>query len=592
MNLDDMKISTRLSAGFGLMALLMALMGGLTLLKVGSVDESFRMVIDDRYPKINALHEINDNLNLIARAVRSALIMSDDTEIRAQLEIASTSRKNIAERVEKLQAQIHSEKGKALLAKLNDASSKFLPHETRFEALAAAGKSAEARTLLLGELRPAQLAYFAAVGELIKFQEALMDESDRAASAAVADVRTAVWAAGALALVSAVLMALWIIRSITRPIRQAVAIARAVAGGDLSLQIQASGSNETAQLLGALGAMQTSLAKVVSEVRRNADSVATASSQIAQGNQDLSQRTEEQASALEETAASMAQLGAAVKHNADNARQANQLALGASSVATQGGEVVGHVVETMKGINESSRKIADIITVIDGIAFQTNILALNAAVEAARAGEQGRGFAVVAGEVRTLAQRSAEAAREIKSLITASTERVEQGSMLVDQAGATMSGIVSAIKRVTDIMGEISASSAEQSSGVGQVGEAVAQMDQATQQNAALVEESAAAAESLKQQAQQLVQVVAVFKLVLGSPGDASPTRAGAGTYAAASPERRGPNRGRNVARPKFGAAGQRAAGALDPSAAGPDRQTPAAAVAPRKTGTDDWESF
>lgn len=259
--------------------------------------------------------------------------------------------------------------------------------------------------------------------------------------------------------------------------------------------------------------MQSSLVKVVSSVRQGSESVATASAEIAHGNHDLSSRTESQASALEQTAASMEELGAAVKQNAESARTANQLAQSASTVAIQGGEVVGRVVETMKGINESSRKIFDIISVIDGIAFQTNILALNAAVEAARAGEQGRGFAVVASEVRSLAGRSAEAAKEIKSLIGASVERVEQGSALVDQAGKTMTEVVASIRRVTDIMGEISAASNEQAMGVAQVGEAVTHMDQATQQNAALVEEMAAAASSLKSQAEDLVQTVAVFEL-------------------------------------------------------------------------------
>jgi methyl-accepting chemotaxis protein len=258
------------------------------------------------------------------------------------------------------------------------------------------------------------------------------------------------------------------------------------------------------------------------EVRRSSASIETASAEIATGNQDLSSRTEQQASALEQTAASMEQLGSTVRQNADNARQANQLAMGASTVATKGGQVVGQVVETMKGINDSSKKIADIIGVIDSIAFQTNILALNAAVEAARAGEQGRGFAVVASEVRTLAQRSAEAAKEIKGLIGTSVERVEQGTALVDQAGETMAEIVTAIQRVTDIMGEISSASTEQSAGVAQVGQAVTQMDRATQQNAALVEQSAAAAESLKDQARQLVQVVSLFKLSQGAAPSAA----------------------------------------------------------------------
>ncbi|MDP2369883.1 methyl-accepting chemotaxis protein, partial [Rhodoferax sp.] len=292
-----------------------------------------------------------------------------------------------------------------------------------------------------------------------------------------------------------------------------VALAQAVAAGDLTARATLYGSNEIGRLLQTLSDMQGQLAGVVTKVRHGAHGVANASSEIAQGNNDLSARTEQQASALEETAASMEQLNSAVRQNADSARQANQLALNASTVALKGGEVVAQVVQTMKGINDSSRRIADIIQVIDGIAFQTNILALNAAVEAARAGEQGRGFAVVASEVRSLAGRSAEAAKEIKSLISASVERVEQGTAQVDEAGATMTEVVRAIKRVTDLMGEISAASHEQSLGVSQVGEAVAQMDQVTQQNAALVEQMAAAASSLKSQAGELVAGVDVFKL-------------------------------------------------------------------------------
>jgi len=289
-------------------------------------------------------------------------------------------------------------------------------------------------------------------------------------------------------------------------------VTQRIAKGDLHTEITLK-PNDQSSLLFNLDQMQHSLAKVVTHVRQNSDSVATASAEIAQGNQDLSARTESQASALEQTAASMEQLSSQVRQNADNAAQANQLAQSASTVAVQGGEVVGQVVDTMKGINEASRKISDIISVIDGIAFQTNILALNAAVEAARAGEQGRGFAVVASEVRSLAGRSAEAAKEIKALIDTSVQRVEAGSTLVDQAGSTMQEVVASIRRVTDIVGEISSASQEQSQGVEQVGEAVTQMDQVTQQNAALVEEMAAAAASLKSQAQDLVQTVAVFKL-------------------------------------------------------------------------------
>ena len=317
-------------------------------------------------------------------------------------------------------------------------------------------------------------------------------------------------------LVLGLLFAVWATRSITTPVQRAVEAAEEISKGNLALRIEAQGKDEAARLLRALSEMQESLSRIVGHVREGSQSVAVASSEIASGNNDLSARTEQQASALQQTAASMEQLNSTVRQNADNARQANQLAMSASTVAVQGGEVVGQVVETMKGINDSSRKISDIIGVIDGIAFQTNILALNAAVEAARAGEQGRGFAVVASEVRSLAGRSAEAAKQIKTLINDSVERVEHGTSLVDQAGTTMTEVVGAIKRVTDLVGEISAASNEQSQGVSQVSEAVTQMDQVTQQNAALVEEMAAAASSLNNQAQDLVDTVAFFKLAAG----------------------------------------------------------------------------
>jgi methyl-accepting chemotaxis protein-1 (serine sensor receptor) len=390
--------------------------------------------------------------------------------------------------------------------------------------------------------------------------------------------------------------ALWgtsMARSISVPLRQAVEAANAVAQGDLTKPLTVQGQDEVSELMQALDTMQTSLSGVVAKVRQGSDGVATASAQIASGNADLSSRTESQASALEQTAASMEELGSTVRQNADNARQANQLAQSASSVAIRGGEVVGQVVDTMKGINDASRKISDIISVIDGIAFQTNILALNAAVEAARAGEQGRGFAVVASEVRSLAGRSAEAAKEIKSLISASVERVEQGTVLVDQAGSTMQEVVSSIRRVTDIMGEISAASQEQNSGVAQVGEAVTSLDQSTQQNAALVEEMAAAAESLKGQANELVQAVSVFKLGDGHGGGfatRSNTRSGSGKPYPAGAERRTTTRS---AAPKPAAKpAARPAPAKPAAVAAPAAPKLTAAPAPAATSNDDWETF
>jgi methyl-accepting chemotaxis protein len=361
---------------------------------------------------------------------------------------------------------------------------------------------------------------------LTNFRKDILEVSKATTSGGRNLATTTLWsilASGVLAIVLALAMAVIVAGPIADQIDGAVQVADALAEGDLQKTFSVSGTNEISHLTAALQRMQTNLAKVVSNVRLGSDSVALASAEIAQGNHDLSSRTESQASSLEETAASMEQLGAQVKQNADSARQANQLALNASAVAAQGGDVVGQVVQTMKGISAASHKIADIISVVDSIAFQTNILALNAAVEAARAGEQGRGFAVVASEVRSLAGRSADAAKEIKSLINASVERVERGTVLVDKAGETMTEVVTSIRRVTDIMGAISAASSEQSAGVAQVGEAVMHMDQATQQNAALVEQMAAAASSLKSQANELVQAVAVFKLSANDQRSASP---------------------------------------------------------------------
>jgi methyl-accepting chemotaxis protein len=385
--------------------------------------------------------------------------------------------------------------------------------------------------------------------ELVAIEKRLAQQSYASAGTAFAQLLVELVAILVLALGISVGTSAFMSRIIVRPLRHAIKLAGRIAAGDLTSEIAVVGRDETAELLRALKDMNASLKKIVAEVRGSTDSISTASQQIASGNADLSQRTEEQASSLEETASSMEELSSTVKQNAENARQANQLAAGASEVAAKGGAVVGEVVGTMSSINESSKKIVDIISVIDGIAFQTNILALNAAVEAARAGEQGRGFAVVASEVRSLAQRSAAAAKEIKQLIGDSVDKVGAGTRLVDEAGKTMQEIVASVKRVTDIMSEITAASQEQSSGIEQVNQAITQMDEVTQQNAALVEEAAAAAESMQEQAQQLAQVVAVFNLdAAAAGGDAQAAQPSAPAQQPAV-EQRGPNRAPNVAR-------------------------------------------
>jgi methyl-accepting chemotaxis protein len=437
--------------------------------------------------------------------------------------------------------------------------------------------------------------------ELLKQSQTAASSAEEAHQRVSASSQTAATLAAVLAVFAALVAVFFSIKmhhSVRKELGGDPADARrmlsAIAQGDLAVHITNAGGADS--LIGVMAQMDGSLKDLVIRVRDSAAGIATASAEIAQGNQDLSSRTESQASALEQTAASMEELAATVKQNADNAAQANQLAKSASTVAVQGGEVVAQVVDTMKGINEASRKISDIIGVIDGIAFQTNILALNAAVEAARAGEQGRGFAVVASEVRSLAGRSAEAAKEIKSLINASVERVEQGTTLVDQAGTTMQEVVSSIKRVTDIMGEISASSNEQSIGVSQVGEAVTQMDQVTQQNAALVEEMAAAAGSLKTQAQELVQTVAVFKLGTGDKSQALthlPTAAVRAHPAKAASFKGQDRRAGGV--PKGAAARGRStppSRTSAPKAAAPVPLAAPAATPTTATSDSDWETF
>ncbi|NMM13354.1 MAG: methyl-accepting chemotaxis protein [Rhodoferax sp.] len=520
--MNNLKVSTRLTLGFGAIILIGIAISIIGALKMRSLAASLDDVASNRMVKVAQFTEIKDNLNAAARAVRN-IVISDapavrDDEKKKIAELRSANKETLA----KLEKTLTQPKALEYLKILNDNRIPYNSGLDRVIALVEKGEKAEAVQLLTGEVRSLQNVVFKASEDSRALQKEVADMLTQEAAKTANTSGVLMSGLALLMLIVGAGIAWLITRDLSRslgaePSELCDAVSR-VADGDLSVRMTVR-NGDTASVVAAVERMQTSLTRVVGTVRQGSESVATASMQIAQGNNDLSGRTEEQASALEETAASMEQLSSTVRQNADNAKQANQLAQSASTVAIQGGEVVAQVVGTMKGINDSSRKISDIISVIDGIAFQTNILALNAAVEAARAGEQGRGFAVVASEVRSLAGRSADAAKEIKTLINDSVERVEQGTVLVDQAGTTMAEVVSSIRRVTDIMGEISAASNEQAQGVAQVGEAITQMDQATQQNAALVEESAAAADSLKTQAQQLVQAVAVFKLAQDQGG-------------------------------------------------------------------------
>ena len=579
------RVRTRLTVGFGVVCVLLVASVVMGLMAMGRMGADLKAVVADHFPRIVAAANLSTQIDVIAIALRNMMLNADAADRERQTQVIAQSRQEVVRLFDTLDKTLTEPKDRALLQKVKEQRALYLAGQEELLGFIRSDQTDQSREYLASKLRPVLASYKASIGALVESERNAIVTAGTDARDIALNARNTLIGLGVTALLMAAALGWLITRSLLRELggepRTAADVARAVAGGDFTQPIAVK-DGDTTSLMAQLAAMKDGLAQVVSQVRRGSESVAMASSEIAQGNQDLSARTESQASALEETAASMEQLGATVRQNAESASQANALARSASDVAVRGGEVVGQVVQTMKGINESSQRIADIIGVIDGIAFQTNILALNAAVEAARAGEQGRGFAVVASEVRSLAGRSAEAAKEIKQLISASVERVEQGSAMADQAGETMTEVVQSIRRVTDLMGEINAASSEQASGVAQVGEAVTQMDQATQQNAALVEEMAAAAGSLSSQAQELVQAVAVFKL------DAS--QSGASAYSTPT------------ARPAPNAAPVRMpAPARKPTAFKAAPAKPAALHAPNppkpvKTASavaeDDWESF
>ena len=512
--MNNFKISSRIAALATTLTLLLTVLGLMALKGIHNSSAALKSVYEDRTVALSQLAEVQAKI-LTNQMLVFQMIPEPTPELVAQNEATLNSN---TEHTNKVWANYVAT---SLTPEELTLSQKFEADREKYRQGAMlpirsaikANNMEEARSISKSALPAA----FASVNEdilgLIKIQIDVAKIENDEGAARITRSTLIVTAFIVFTGIFSILFSVHLIRSIASSLRDANDAALAAAQGDLTHPIRVNGKDEVAQLMRSMQNMQANLVNLVSSVRQGAEGVSTASAEIAHGNNDLSARTETQASNLEETAASMEELDSTVKQNADNAKQANQLAVSATSVAVQGGEVVSEVVATMKEINDSSKKISDIISVIDGIAFQTNILALNAAVEAARAGEQGRGFAVVASEVRSLAGRSAQAAKEIKILINASVERVEKGTALVDKAGSTMTEVVSSIRRVTDIMGEISAASSEQSAGVSQVGEAVQQMDQVTQQNAALVEEMAAAASSLKGQAQELVQVVAAFRL-------------------------------------------------------------------------------
>jgi methyl-accepting chemotaxis protein len=526
--LKNLRIGTRLGLAFGALTLLLLATALIARSGLARINEHLDGVLHDRYVKVNLVSEMGDEVNHQARSTRNLLIMDSDEDRRQQFDTIAEAGKHQDDKFKKLEGLVNTEHGRALLAELRTERAAY---DAELESFLSAAKSQDmgrARTALLQHLRPRQLAYQGKIDAVVEFQEKLMEEAGQATEQTVQNVTALVLGAAALGTVVAVMAGVLVTRSVTRPVRAVVDTLKTVAAGDLTVDATVDRSDEIGDLQRNLVATIEALRHVVGEVRSGVESVTTASGQIAAGNQDLSSRTEQQASSLQQTASSMEQLTSAVRQSADTARTASQLATQASDAVGRGGAAVDNVVSTMEDISHSSRQVVDIIGVIDGIAFQTNILALNAAVEAARAGEQGRGFAVVAGEVRVLAQRSAEAAREIKALIGSSADKVEAGSRHVAEAGQAMSDILDQVRKVNDLITEIASTADEQSRGIDQINAAVTQMDQVTQQNAALVEESAAAASSLSQQAESLSRAVSAFQVQQerAAPAYVAPARA------------------------------------------------------------------
>ncbi|QOL50827.1 methyl-accepting chemotaxis protein [Massilia litorea] len=513
MNINNLRIGQRLAIGFGVVISLLVLLAGLSYTRLASLDHEMSALIHLRYANTVSANAIKADVNEATRGMLSVLVMSDPAQIRKELESAAGKSANASAAVAALAGTTSEAEGARILATLSAIQAKFLPGEQAFAKLVLDDRKDEAMAKFMYVLRPQQTQYFEQLDRFIAYQNAAMTAAADAAAAVTRRTQLLVLILAVAAAAISLGVAWLSTRSIVRPLRHVVKVARRVADGDLTSEIRVETRDETGQMMGALRHMNDSLQRIVADVRVSTEAMAASSSQIASGNIDLSVRTEQQAASLGHTADAMRELTDTVQQNADNARQANALAAQASTVAARGGAVVEQVVDTMGSITKSSQRIVDIIGVIDSIAFQTNILALNAAVEAARAGEQGRGFAVVASEVRSLAQRSAAAAREIKLLIGDSSDKVKEGSLLVEQAGATMREVVDSVRRVTDIMAEITAASVEQSAGIAQVSRNVVDMDQGTQENAALVEEAAAAAASMQEQAAQLARAVSIFKL-------------------------------------------------------------------------------